>query len=236
MHLTRGEGVLQSLAFVACLAGLPACAQSVISAKAGLVHHTEGRASLNAQPLPRDFGVFPQMKDGDTFLTGRGRAEILLAPGVFLRLGQRTAIRMISDMIMDAKVELVSGEAVLEAASLQKAETVTMPLLGAIVSITKRGLYHLETNPVALRVFKGKALVLSGDRRIEVARGEELLFDGAWTKREFDRSQTDALDMWSDGRSRLMASAEAAAALRDSEHRDEDEFSAARLYRGFGRR
>jgi hypothetical protein len=67
---------------------------------------------------------------------------------------------MISDMIMQAEVELVSGKAVLEAASLRKAETVTLVFLGATVSITKRGLYHLETNPAGLRVFKGKALVM----------------------------------------------------------------------------
>ncbi len=160
---------------------------------------------MNQQPLAGEFGRFPQMKDGDTFLTGRGKAEILLAPGVFLRLGERTLIRLLSDKIMDAKVELLSGGAVVETASLKKAETVALDFLGASITIAQRGVYHLETDPPRLRVFKGKAIVLSGDRRVEVTKGREVLLDSALAAREFDCSKGDALDLWSDRRSRSMA-------------------------------
>jgi hypothetical protein len=211
---------------LSAVAGLPLGAQSVVPARAGLVYYSEGRIVLNDHVLQRGFGEFPQMKKGDVFLTGRGRAEILLAPDIFLRLGERASIRLVSDRIMHAAIDLVTGRAILEAASLRKTQTVILKCGDATVSISKRGLYRLETNPARLEVFKGKAVVTSGNRRIEVGQGRALLFGEAWTTREFDRHQADALEMWSSRRSRQFALAHAAA-LRASAPLDDGDFSAA---------
>ena len=208
-----------------CLAGVPLGAQTVVPSRAGLVYYFEGRVALNDHVLQREFGEFPQMKKGDLFLTGRGRAEILLAPDVFLRLGQGASMRLVSDKVMHATVDLVTGTAILETASLRKTQMVVVKCGDATVSISKRGLYHLETNPARLEVFKGEAVVTSGDRRVEVGQGRALLFGQTWTTQEFDRHQTDALDTWSSARSKQFELANAAAAW-ESVPPDDWDFSA----------
>ncbi len=74
------------------LAAGSACAQYVISAHAGVVQYVEGRAFLNDQAIEPKFGQFPDIKENQEFRTEEGRAEILLTPGVFLRLGENSAI------------------------------------------------------------------------------------------------------------------------------------------------
>jgi hypothetical protein len=207
------RGVGSGVVFL-ILMGTQAYGQPVISAQAGLVHHTEGRVFLNEKLLPRQFGRFPQIRESEVFNTGRGRAEILLSPGVFLRLGQDTSIRMLSGRITDAKVELLSGEVVLETVELNGIESVTVALGEYSVSTSKRGLYRLEANPAGLRVLKGKALVVSGNRRVEVQKGREVMLGGSLTALRFDSGQTDALDRWSDRRSRMLAWVDGTALLR----------------------
>ena len=207
------RGVAPGIIFLIFL-GTQVDGQPVISAQAGLVHHTEGRVFLNERALPRQYGRFPQIRESEVFHTGRGRAEILLAPGVFLRLGQDTSIRMLSGRITDAKVELLSGEAVLETVELKGIERVTVALGEGSVSTSKRGLYRLEANPPGLRVLKGKALVVSGNHRIEVKKGREVTLGGSLTAQRFDSRQADALDRWSDRRSRMLAWVNGVALLR----------------------
>lgn len=74
---------------VSALAGVVtyvASAQSVISAKSGVVHYVEGRAFLNDQLVETKFGEFPDLKENQVLRTEEGRAEVLLTPGVFLRV------------------------------------------------------------------------------------------------------------------------------------------------------
>ncbi len=44
--------------------------------------------------------------------TGQGRAEVLLTPGVFLRVGENSAIRMLDNRLLSTRVEIVSGNAI----------------------------------------------------------------------------------------------------------------------------
>src|SRR5262249_1429144 len=77
------------------LAGLPAVAQSVISARSGLIHYAEGRVLLDGKPVEVKLTAFPQIKDNVALSAEDGRAEVLLNPGVFLRIGENSAVRMI---------------------------------------------------------------------------------------------------------------------------------------------
>jgi hypothetical protein len=191
--------------------------QYAISAQAGLVHHTEGLVFMNEKALPAQFGRFPQLREADVLRTERGRAEILLAPGVFLRLGRDTLIRLLSSKITDAKVELVSGEVVLETVQLKGIEAATLISGETSVSTKRRGVYHLEAKPGGLRVFNGEALVVSGRQQIDVKKGREILFEASLAPREFDPRGTDALDRWSDRRSQLLAWANGALLLRKAQ-------------------
>src|SRR5271156_985958 len=96
------------------LASGTAFAQAVISAHAGVVQYVEGRAFLNDQAVEPKFAQFPDIKENQEFRTEEGRAEILLTPGVFMRLGENSAIRMLSTRLTDTRVELLSGSAMIE--------------------------------------------------------------------------------------------------------------------------
>ncbi len=197
---------------LAALTGLPAFAQSVISAQSGLVHYTEGQVFLGDSAVQSKAGQFPQMKGQNVLRTEEGRAEVLLNPGAFLRIGENTSIRMVSGQITNARLELLSGSVVVEIVEPLNGSAVTIDYRDAAVSIVKRGIYRLDSNPAALRVSDGEALVLAGDRQIVVKKGSMLPFDGTWATRKFDRDETDALDRWSGRRAEYMAMANVSAA------------------------
>ncbi len=68
--------------------------QSVISARSGLINYSEGDVLVNGQPLQRKFGSYTSLKDGSDLVTRSGRAEILLTPNVYLRVGEESGIRI----------------------------------------------------------------------------------------------------------------------------------------------
>ncbi len=194
------------------IVAVPAVPQSVISAKSGLVHYTQGRVLLAGRAVQTQLGQYPQMKEADTLQTAKGRAEVLLNPGVFLRVDEDSSIRLSSGLLTESKVELVSGAAVLEAVQVSKNNTVTMAFGNSTISIRKQGLYRLEANPPALRVFDGKALVQCGDRQMEIGKGKVLSLDGSWVTLKFNPKQLDALDRWSTRRATSLAVAKIRAA------------------------
>ena len=77
-----------TLAAIAGLA-LSASAQSVISTHSGVIYFSEGAVYVGDQPLERYPGKFPSVPQGAELRTADGRAEVLLTPGVFLRMGER---------------------------------------------------------------------------------------------------------------------------------------------------
>lgn len=78
-------------------------AQHAVSARAGMINVAEGDVFLSDDRSPAPLPVDPRpselisMKEGQTLRTGEGRAEILLTPGAFLRLGESSAVRLLSN-------------------------------------------------------------------------------------------------------------------------------------------
>src|SRR6202050_5720563 len=105
------------------LAGFPALAQSVISAHSGVIHFADGSVFLDDQRVEQKAGKFDQMKNGSELRAQDGRAEVLLTPGTFLRVGANSAIRMISNDLDNTRVELLNGSAVLDQGSDTLANT-----------------------------------------------------------------------------------------------------------------
>ncbi len=88
-----------------------AWAQSVISAHSGVVDYIEGDVSIDGTAIHPKFAEFPDVKAGQLVATAEGRAEILLTPGVFLRMAENTSVRMLSNALADTRLEVVSGSA-----------------------------------------------------------------------------------------------------------------------------
>ncbi len=189
------------------LVAATAYGQNVISTQAGLINHTEGAVFLNDKPVKRAGVHFEQMRNTDRLSTGAGRAEVLLNPGTFLRLGQHSSVELVSGSITAPELRLLEGMAVVEALEIPKGSKVTLHAEGATITIAKRGLYRLDQSPARLRVFDGQAEAAAGDGKITVKRGREVIFGQQLAAAKFNRKSTDSLDAWSRVRAGLLARA-----------------------------
>ena len=99
--------ILFAPAIIAAVAA--AClAQSVTSARSGLLHYFEGDVSIDSAQVESKAGRFPEIKEQSILCTAQGRAEVLLTPGVFLRVGENTAIRMLDKRLEKSIMETCS--------------------------------------------------------------------------------------------------------------------------------
>src|SRR5579864_3707508 len=139
-----------------------AYAQYVISAHSGVVQYVEGTAYLNDNQVEPKVGQFPDLKENQVFRTEEGRAEILLTPGVFLRLGENSSIRMLSNRLTNTRIEVLSGSAMIECNDVPKDNSIEVIYKSSAVRLDKEGLYRIDTAPARLRVFEGEAVVTDG--------------------------------------------------------------------------
>jgi hypothetical protein len=83
-------------------------------AQPGTVNYVEGTASLDGQTLNnKDVGNIT-LEPGQELNTATGKAEILLTPGVFLRVDDNSAVKMVSPNLTLTQVDLERGRAAVE--------------------------------------------------------------------------------------------------------------------------
>jgi hypothetical protein len=189
------------LAAVSFLAS-PCAGQSVISTHSGVIHYFEGSVYLGDQQLESHLGKFASITQGGELRTEEGRAEVLLTPGVFLRLGERTKIRLVANQLSDTRVELLSGSAIIEAAEPNPGTSVTLLYKNWSVRFPEQGVYRIDTDPPRLQVSRGKGEVSAGNKgdAVLVSQGMSMPFSQVLVPdRSTDRPK-DALSTWADGR------------------------------------
>lgn len=201
------------LAVALATAVAPCFAQQVISAKSGLLSYAEGQVTLNDQPVDFSGVHFSDVKENSVVKTADGRAEVLLTPGVVLRMGENTSLRMITNRLVDTRLELLTGSAVVEADQIAKDTSVTIVCKDATVTLPKAGLYRFDTEPAGLKVFKGDADVEVAGNSKTISGGHVMALDGQTASIEkFDTEDTDSLDRWSHRRGSYLAMANTSAA------------------------
>ncbi|HWB86849.1 MAG TPA: FecR domain-containing protein [Bryobacteraceae bacterium] len=178
-------------------------------ARPGTVNYTEGQVTLDGNAIQaHDLGSVEVAPD-HTIHTAQGRAEILLTPGAYLRLGDQSAARMDSASLTDTRVELLHGEALVEVAQIEPENHLQVLANGVETQLDKKGLYDFKTSPPQLAVYDGKAMVEANDRSVKVDKGHEypLTAEAEVKPQKFDRKQTDSLYDWSKLRSDYLAQA-----------------------------
>jgi hypothetical protein len=194
-------------------AAVCAMPQATISARPGVVNYIEGHAYVDGQELSASKLKGVALYANQTLSTDIGRAEILLTPGVFLRIGDNSAIRMISPSLTDTQVEVTKGEAMIEAAQIVKDSSIHVIDHGSVIAIEKAGLYRIRAgDPPAVAVFDGKAIVMTGEQKNQVKKGRELILAANAKPEKFDRKKEDELYAWSNVRSEYAAAASYASA------------------------
>jgi hypothetical protein len=193
---------------------LPICAQPVVAAKSGTISVADGKVFLDDKPLEIQPGQFPDVKEKSVLRTEDGRAEVLLPPGMFLRIGENSSIRMVSSRLVDTRVELLGGSGVLEIDATSKDSQVTMIEKDGTVTFTK-GIYRFDSQPARLKVYDGNADVQIAGRSVTVPTGKMIGLTGDTASVEkFDLNDTDSLDHWSRRRGEELAMANVSAAKR----------------------
>ncbi len=190
------------------LAAVPLGAQSVISAHSGVVQYVEGSVSVDGDAIQPKFGQFPDVKNDQVLATQEGRAEVLLTPGVFLRVAENSSVKMISNSLADTQIAVVYGSALIEVGELLQGNAIHIRMHDATVAIPKHGLYRFDADKDLLRVYDGEARVSVGANELEVRKGHEaILSDEKLQARSFDTKDTDPFYNWASHRAEYVADA-----------------------------
>jgi hypothetical protein len=192
---------------------LPSAAAS--SAVPGMLNYVEGQVTMAGQPVTSKSVGSMQLEPNQVMETGQGRAEILLTPGIFLRIGDHSSIRMISPSLADTRVQVLRGEAIVEAAQVFDDSNIRMLVDGASVKLTKHGLYAFDADAGRISVFDGKAVVEKDDQQVDLKKGRQVALTGPLKATHFDTKVAESQDQlyaWS----RLRSEYDAEAAMQSA--------------------
>jgi len=181
----------------------------------GTINYTEGQVTLDGQNVKSGASQAAVLGANQVLDTAQGKAEVLLNPGIFLRLGDYSEVRMISPDYGDMRVAVTRGEAMVEAAVSPKDAHLAIDMNATITRIDKAGLYDFNANPAIVRVLNGEATVDRGGKHLNLKEGHEVLLSSARLKAQsIDQSamQADPLYAWSSMRSQDEAQANMAMA------------------------
>ena len=200
--------------------GLAFPALGAIAAHPGTINYVEGSVSINGDTVtPSSIGS-ADLGPGAVLKTDSGKAEVLLTPGVFLRVGNNSQVRMVSSGLTDTRVAVDHGVALLEATEVHKENNIQVAASTLNTTVEKKGLYRFDADRSAVSVFDGKAKVAEGDSAVEVGKGKQVIASntGVLAKpQKFDRDEarnTDQLYQWSNLRSKYLSEESAATAQR----------------------
>jgi hypothetical protein len=198
---------------------LPANAQSVISAHSGVVHFFEGTVLLDNRLLEPHLGRYPSVPEGAELRTADGRAEVLLTPGVFLRMNDQSAIRMVRNDLTDTQVELLAGSFIAESGEPNPGTSVTLICQSRSVHLLRQGTYRIDSNPPRLWIRQGKAEVFSGDggQPLAVDAGMSLPLTEVLVPDQSSGEPDDSLRDWTVGRGQSIAADNAITAQIDED-------------------
>ena len=178
-----------------------AAGQYLISVHAGTIHFVMGGVFLDDMPLqPRPL-TFPSLMNQQVLRTERGRVEVLLAPGVFLRMAQQGALRMLDNRVESAVAEIQKGQALIEVIQLVKTGDVQIQCGDARTRLKAKGLYLFDADETNLRVFAGEAEVVTPENSVKAGKGKSVSLEHSAGISSFQRKTDDTLYKWSARRS-----------------------------------
>jgi hypothetical protein len=182
----------------------------------GTVNYVEGQVSIGQQVLNSNSIGSARLDTNQFLFTGTGKAEVLLTPGVFLRLGDNSSLKMIAPDLANTEVGLEKGQATVEVAEIRPENNIQVAENGATTQLLKRGLYDFDAENGTVRVFEGEAAVTEGSRRVKVKAGHQVSIanDTVSKATSFDKNAYESNDLYrfSSLRSAYVAEANADAA------------------------
>jgi uncharacterized membrane protein YgcG len=183
----------------------------VISARAGGVNFVSGDVTVKRAGKAdwETLTAEDELKAGDAVRTGAdGRAEVLLNPGSYLRLGENAEFELTSPKLDDLRLRLARGSAVIEATGYGKFDLLIVVLTPtAETKIVRTGVYRVNVLASETEVLVSKGLALVGATEVKEGRAARVGASGAAVVAKFDKKLRDALDLWSRRRGEELAKA-----------------------------
>jgi hypothetical protein len=196
-------------------------AQNVTSAHSGTLHYFEGDVSVDNTPIQSTAGRFSEIREQSVLRTAQGRAEVLLTPGVFLRVGENSALKMLDNRLVSTRVEILSGTVIVESDDPQmsiKDSPVTLIYRDYAIQLVKHGLVEISSDPSQMKVYKGEAVIDTtstgaANEHATVREGRLLPFSAALVTERFNDKIGDDLYLWARDRSQSLSAANMSSAL-----------------------
>jgi len=204
--------------FLASILSAPSWADTTSAKTAipGTLNYVEGQASIGSQALNSQSVGSVELQPGEQLTTDTGKAEVLLTPGVFLRVGNNSSVTMISPSLTNTEVGIVSGHAMVEVNQIFPENDIRVTQNGVTTRLVKTGLYDFDQQQATLRVFDGKAVVNDDGKNITVKGGREMSFapNARLKATSFEKKNYQDSDLyrWSSLRSAYVAEANVNAA------------------------
>jgi hypothetical protein len=143
-------------------------------ARPGTINYIEGSAQLAGEPIAQKSVGTVELDPGQVLSTGQGHAELLLTPGIYLRLDDNSSVRMVSPDLTETQVALDEGRATVEVDDIHPQNNVQVIDDGVPVQLLKNGLYEFNAGNATARVFDGKAVAHEGGKLVDIKGGHQL--------------------------------------------------------------
>ncbi|HVG30048.1 MAG TPA: FecR family protein [Pyrinomonadaceae bacterium] len=212
--ITNLSLALALVAACAALARAQGVGDRVISARAGGVNFVSGEVTFRraGREAWQQLATTDELRKGDTVRTGAGgRAELLLNPGSYLRLGENSEFELTDPSLDSLRLRLSKGSALVEAAGYSDAVVaMAIDTPHTSVAIVRSGVYRINVaTPGATEVFVRKGRALVGFERTMVKEGKSARVgaSGVAEVAKFDKKEKDALDVWGKSRAQELARA-----------------------------
>ncbi len=176
-------------------------AQSTYGAVPGTLNFVQGQANIDGQPIQTNTdssGNALHLHAGETLATAHGTADILLAPGALLRIGNDSTVQVIAEDATRAEVRLEQGIANVSVNVVGHDHLLLVDLQNGQTQMLSRGLYTFNTATNTVRVFNGEADIFrdsdtnSDVKPVKLKEGHELILGGDRAKpASFDRELAD---------------------------------------------
>jgi hypothetical protein len=184
------------------LGWLSCYAQPVISAHAGLILFTDGAVLLDGKSYEPRSGHYSEVPENATLQTQAGKADLLLAPGIFLRLGDHSTVRLLSNKLFDVQVELLAGSAIFDSGRPEPDNWVRLIYRERRIAMPSRGGYRIDSQSDRIAVFSGQLEVCNREAILAVPEHHQLSFETG-ELRDLAETPPDPLDLWAQDRQRI---------------------------------
>lgn len=187
--------------------------QAVVSTHSGLLNFFEGAVLLDDQPLSQKTGTFVSIKEGSTLRTEDGRAELLLTPGVFLRIDEHSALRLVSNALPDTRVEFLKGSAILDSNEAAPGNSLVLMYKTFELRFPRPGVYRLDGEPGVFETYTGEAEIrASGIAPKTIDEAHQFFFGIGMETKKYGEGAVDTFSEWARNRAETITADNNAAA------------------------